>query len=317
MRLKALQNLDLLLSWSFSEKQKTYPLKQPLQEKQIERDLPEVREFLEKYGYFSSIQPIVAKVTSDEEDVDLVRNLLRILYESGAKGEYLEIAVAEALTKVLAYRDLQAGQILHIPIDCEGCVVYEPFTVDRVFDIWHGMPAFGLIPEKQGMASILLFRGTDFSLDSQRGWASLLSDLDIAGPGFSAFLHARDQISEWLKKVVSLKKTANVMGYSLGGALAAYTFIYENALLCNHGSVAVCTPGVGEKVLEDWRLLPADRQKGFVSYINTGDVVSKVGHLFGTVYCLSASNSYKPLTAHTTLICSEPVFSMVLVDSDK
>lgn len=317
MRLKALQNLDLLLSWSFSEKQKTYPLQEPLQEKRIERDLPKLREFLEKYSYFSSVHPIIAKVTSDEKDIELAQSLLKIIFESGAKGEYLEIAVAEALTKVLAYRDLKEGQIIHIPIDCKGSVVYEPFTVDKVFDIWHGMPAFGLIPEKVGIASILLFRGTDFSLDSERGWASLLSDLSLAGPGLSAFQHAQDQISEWLKKVIPLGKKAIAMGFSLGGALAAYTYIYENASLSDQGSIAVCSPGVGEKVLEDWLLLPDQRKKGFVSYVYTGDIVSKVGHLFGTVYCLSTPRCYKPLTAHTTLICSEKVITMSLVDSEK
>ncbi len=317
MRLKALQKLDLLLSWSFTEKQKNYPLQEPLQEKRMERDLPGLREFLEKYSYFSPARPIIAKVTSDEKDIDLAQSLLKILFESGADGDYLEIAVAEALTKVLAYRDLKEGQRVHIPIDCGDRINYEPFIVDKVFDIWRGMPAFGLVPERAGISSILLFRGTDFSLDSERGWASLLSDLDIAGPGLSAFRHAQDEISEWLKKVIPMGKKAISMGFSLGGALAAYTYIYENASLSDRGSIAMCSPGVGEKVLEDWRSLPDQRKKGFISYVYTGDVVSKVGHLFGTVYCLSASRCYKPLTAHTTLICSEPVFSMALVALDK
>ena len=311
MRVKSLENLNQLLEWSATEKDKTYPLVQPLQEKTIAESIPEVKEFAEKYGYFSLKRPLVGKVTADITDQELVCCLLKSLYEKGSQGEYFEIAVAEILTKALAYRDLKVGQKINIPLEISGEIYYEPFVVDKVINIWHGMPAIGLIPERDGPASILLFRGTDFSFTSERGWASLLSDLDIAGPGLNAFKHAQGQISSWLKKVMKMGKTARVMGFSLGGALAAYTFIYENANIAKQGSISVCAPGVAGKVIEDWRSLP---QKGFKSYVNAGDLVSKVGKLFGPVYCLSTPQLCKPLTAHTRLICAEPVFSVALVD---
>lgn len=310
MRVKALENLNQLLDWSASDKQKAFPLVHPLQEKTIAESIPEVKEFAEKYGYFSLNRPLVGKVSSDEKDLKLVCCLLKTLYEKGDRGEYFEIANAEVLTKVLAYRDLKVGQEINIPLELDGKIYYEPFYVDQVIDIWHGMPAIGLIPEREGLASILLFRGTDFSIDSQRGWASLLSDLDIAGPGLNAFRHAQDEISAWLKKTMDMGKTARVMGFSLGGALAAYTFIYENAYVASQGSISVCGPGVAGKVIEDWHRV---RQKGFKSYVNAGDLVSKVGKLFGPVYCLSTPQASKPLTAHTRLTCAEPVFSIALV----
>lgn len=311
MRVKALKNLDQILDWSVSSKEKAFPLVHPLQEKTITESIPEMKEFSEKYGYFSLKRPIVGKVSSDEKDLELVCCLLKTLYDKGANGEYLEIATAEILTKVLAYRDLKVGQTIHIPIEIEGKVYYEPFVVDQVINIWLGMPAIGLVPERENLASLLLFRGTDFSFDSQRGWASLLSDLDIAGPGLNAFRNAQDEISAWLKKVMGMGKTARTMGFSLGGALAAYAFIYENAYVALEGSISVCGPGVAGKVIEDWRSL---KQKGFRSYINAGDLVSKVGKLFGPVYCLSTPKACKPLTAHTRLICSEPTFTMALVN---
>ncbi len=314
MRLTALRNLDQFLSWSVSEKLKIFPLVHPLQEQWIEKDIPEVRQFVEKYGYFSATRPIVSKVTPDEIDLDLVCCLLKALYEKDARGEYLEIASAEVLTKALAYRDLKVGQKIHIPIDNGGRVSYEPFIVDRVFDIWNGMPAFGLIPERKGVASILLFRGTDFSLASQRGWASLMSDLDMAGPGLSAFRNAQDKISEWLQKAAKLGKKARAIGFSLGGSLAAYTYIYENAWIADRGSIAVCAPGFADSVLEGWSLLPPERHQGFTTYVNAGDIISKVGKLFGTVYCLSTGTALKPLTAHTFLMSSEPKFLKALVD---
>ncbi len=314
LRLKALKNLDQILYLGTSEKTRTYPLAQPLQEKWIEVDIPEVREFVEKYGYFSLNRPIVSKVTSDPEDLELTCCLLKTLYEKGVKGDYLQIAVAEILTKILAYRDLKIGQKISIPIESQGTVAFESFLVDAVFDIWHGMPAFGLIPEKQSLASILLFRGTDFSFDSQRGWASLISDLDIAGPGLHAFHKAQDALSTWLKKTKKMGKASQVMGCSLGGALAAYTFIYENASLAEKGSIAVCPPGVSQKVIEDWQLLQGNRRLGLTSYVYTGDIVSKVGTLFGTGYCLTSLHRLKPLTAHTFLMCSQPRFSKALLD---
>lgn len=315
MRVNAIKNMDQFLSWTFSEKQRSFSLARPLEEKRIEMDIPEVREFVKKYGYFSATRPIVAKVSWDEIDLELACCLLKTLYEKGAQGEYLKIATAEVLTKVLAYRDLKVGQRIHIPIESSGMVSYELFTVDRVFNIWRGMPAFGLIPEKSGLSSILLFRGTEFSLLTQSGWASIMSDLDVTGPGLSAFKQAQKKISEWLNKVDKLGKRALAMGFSLGGAMAAYAFIYENALLAEEGSLAVCAPGVAHEVIQKWKGLSAKRQKGFKSYVNNGDLVSKVGKLFGTVYCLTSNTALKPLAAHTFLMCSQPVFTKALVNT--
>jgi len=69
MRVKALENLNQLLDWSASEKQKAFPLVHPLQEKTIAESIPEVKEFAEKYGYFSLSRPLVGKVSSDEKDL--------------------------------------------------------------------------------------------------------------------------------------------------------------------------------------------------------------------------------------------------------
>ncbi len=308
IRLKALKRLDQFLNWSVSRKFREYPLAQPSQQQSIEMGIEEVRRFAEKYGYFSKTNPITARVTSDERDLIPICTLLNTLYEKKAAGQYLEIALAEILTKVLAYRDLKKGQTISIPIETDAIVTLQPFSVDHVFNLWHGMPAFGLIPETQGVASILLFRGTDFTILSTRGWASALSDLDRSGPGLHAFRHAQGDISSWLKKSANLGKKARAMGFSLGGALATYTFLYENDLLSDRPSIAVCGPGLTDELIKDWHALPAGRQKSFESYVNLGDIVPKAGKQFGAVYCLSVPGAPKPpVTAHTMLICSEPL----------
>lgn len=307
MRTAALHNLDQFLSWSINDRLKVYPLAQPLQAEEIRVDIPEVREFSSKYSYFSEERPIIAQVSSDPEDIELTCRLLSDLSKYNLPEKYGEIAIPEILTKVLAYRDLKIGQKVTIPGQGD-------FVVDALFDIWHGMPAFGLGSLTPEFSSILLFRGTEFSLTSQRAWASLMSDLDLAGPGLTAFHNAQEQIRAYLQTKSDQGKKAIVMGYSLGGALASYTFIYENTLIEAKGSVAICAPGISEKVLEDWNALSEDRQSGFTSYVNSGDVVSKVGKLFGTTYCLSLLDPLKPLSAHIKLMCGEPLLIKALVD---
>lgn len=317
VRIKTLKNLDQFLNWSFSEKYKTYALTTPIEEKRIERIVPEMKTFVENYGYFSFKHPIVGVVTISKEDLNILSCLFKSLHDKSVNSDYLQIAIAEVITKALAYHDLKVGQSIAIPIEVDGEVRLERFNVSCIFNIWHGMPAFGLVPEHQGVDSILIFRGTDFSLDSERGWASLMSDLDIAGPGFSAFQRSQKKINQWLKAVKAKGKAARVYGFSLGGALAAYTFIYENKWLSERGSISVCAPGLKEKVISEWELIDEERKKGFTSFINMGDVTSKVGKLFGHVYLLSGDHTYKPLTAHTMLMSSQSVLCKSKVNVQK
>ena len=317
MRIKALKKLDQFLSWSTSENLKTYVLNDPLEEETFEVDIPEMRTFAAKYGYFSPLRPIIGKVTTDEVDIKLTCCLLKTLYEKGDELDYLQFATDEVLTKVLAYRDLKLGERIQIPVILQGKIIFSTFTIDHLFNLWHGMPAFGLVPEQREMEPILLFRGTDFSLDSERGWASMMSDLDMAGPGLSAFQNSQEEIHAWLHKVSAKGKKAKVMGFSLGGALAAYTFIYENDGISSSGSAAFCPPGVANKVIEDWQSLPEKRRQGFTTYVNEGDLVSKVGKLFGTVYAFLVKRPLKPLSAHTQLMSAETFLLKARIDVQK
>jgi hypothetical protein len=314
MRIKTLKNLDQFLNWSFGEKYKMYALTSPAEEKKIEVDVSDMQSFVENYGYFAWKHPIIAKVTTAKADLEIINCLLRTLFEKVKHPDYLQIAIAEVVTKALAYHDLKIGQMVTIPIEVRGKLSLERFIVERIFNLWKGMPAFGLVPESNSIDSILLYRGTDFSLDSQRGWASLMSDLDIAGPGFSAFQNSQKEISYWLRSMKSQGKPARVMGFSLGGALAVYTFIYENQWVSDRGSISICAPGVKEKVILEWELIAPERKAGLTSFVNMGDVISKVGKLFGNVYVFSTNQTYKPLKAHTMLMSSEPLFFKARVD---
>ncbi len=317
MRLKALHNFDQLLEWSTSERLKTYALVEPIQEELFHVDIPEIENFAEDYGYFSLTRPLIGKVSKNSTDVKFVACILKALYEAETDNAYLEFATAEVLTKALAYRDLKEGQKIQLPVVINETIFLETYVVEQIFNLWNGMPAFGLVAKRANLPSILLFRGTDFSLDSRRGWASLMSDLDIAGPGITAFQNAKDEIHHWLKEMSDEGKNAKVMGYSLGGSLAINAFIYENEWLAEYGSVSFCPPGVTDKVFNDWSELPLKRQRNLTIYVNEGDLVSKSGKLLGIVYALSTGKQLKPLSAHTELVSGEPFFLKSRVDIQK
>lgn len=221
-------------------------------------------------------------------------------------------AIDEALAKVAAYRDWKVGDELLWRNSTTG--VIETYRLDYIFDIWHGMPAFGWIA-KTGGSPVLLFRGTDFSLTSERGWASLISDLDPAGPGLTAFMKARSTLQQWLKKVSQPGVRAKVIGFSLGGALAAYTFLYERAWVSE--SIAFNPPGCSEEVFQAWQSLLPEEQQHLIVYVNRGDPVSKVGQLWGIPYQLAIFPLPRPLRAHTLFLSAERKFIGIPIDLTK
>lgn len=304
VRVQTLKNLDDFLNWSLRDTPRTYALSEPLA---IETytDTPSIlKQFSELHGFFSLYYPLVGKVTVNQRDVEIVRCLLANMDHKISDDELKQFATNEVIAKVLAYRDLRIGDRLEIGL--------QEYRVDAVFNLWLGMPAFGLVPEADA-EPILLFRGTDFTLHSPRGWASLMSDVDMAGPGLHAFQKAQPQIHAWLAQVAETHSKARVIGYSLGGALAAYAYIFENELISDE-SYAFNLPGIADQVIQQWNSLPEEKKQGFTSFVNRGDVVSKVGKLFGRVVELSTDTPMKPLTAHTMLISAQSVFYQRTVD---
>lgn len=305
-RVNALHQTDLLLYWGFCKTRNIPPAPSLLKATPLDLQWPQLQEFANEYGYFSLTHPLIGKVSSRSSDITLITTLLNTAHTARGDPQALTIAINEILCKGLAYRDLPLGSSLTLPIVTDQGVTYEQFTVDCIFDIWHGMPAFGLVPTHEAIPSLLLFRGTDFSFITKRGLASVMSDLDPRGPGLYAFSHAKKSLNAWLKRVHDQGKSARVMGFSLGGALASYTFIYSNPLLSCQPSIALCPPGVSSKVSKKFYSLPAERQSQLLTYVNSGDIISQVGHLVGPVYTLSREGHLKPLTAHTSILSANP-----------
>lgn len=307
MRQNTLKTWDRLLTWTFSKQIRSYPLIPQSFSYEYQVDDSIFNYFDDHYGFFSIYHPLVGTVTTGSKDLDVTQCFLLSIAESALDPKQKQLTIDEVLTKILAYRTLKKGDEITIPIlgqdDSMELVVYQ---LDEIIDLWRGMPAFGLVPKNgAGPYSILLFRGTDLSLTTERGWASILSDLDISGPGYRTFMRAQERIHDWLEKVSNAGYPARVLGMSLGGAFTAFTVIYERELLFQEpwgASVAFNPPGVSKRVLQDWQKIPLEEQVPFRQYIVAGDLVSSIGSLFGEVFLMELSHPLQAISAHVTMI---------------
>ncbi len=289
MRARSLESVDALLSWTMG--QATYPLKTPLEQQTVRNKDTDLAEFSQKYNYFSEEHPIIAKVTDKAEDFALMVDVIQRL-----KG----LSLDEALTKILAYRQLKAGD--------ELTLAGEPYIVDKVFDLKGGMPAFGLVSKEKRGTPLLIFRGTELTLFSSPGRTSIFSDFDHKGVGYQTFRQAQPMIHDWLTEHPHVK----VMGFSLGGTLAAYTFLYEEELV--NEAVSFCPAGVSKQVWEDWDRLPPGRKSQLTTYVSLGDWVSKKGMLVGKVSQLSTKEALRPIAAHVTMLSFQKIYYITTVD---
>ncbi len=309
LRTKTIRGWDKLITWALLPKNRPYILVEPLDQTVYKREGESLPDFVKNYGYFSIYHPILGIVTDSEKDITVVQCLFKSIQSEMDDPLQLQFASDEILGKVAAYRTFSKGMKIAIPISKETMVTY---VVDLVIDMWRGMPAYGLIPENNTEAPpILLFRGTDLDLVTEKSWASVLSDLDIAGPGHKTFMRARNEIHEWLLKV----QDARIVGYSLGAVLTLYTLIYEHELINKKvASIAFNPPGVSQEMLDLWEKIPAEKKPPQVTYVNQGDFVSQIGLFLGNVHEISLEEPMEVIAAHVTLISGEPLYRISTVN---
>lgn len=319
VRSKALRSLDKMLGWTMDKNKSSYISVSPPKEKVYRNSSKALFEYAKSFNYFSQEHPLVSQVTRSQEDVLLTTCLLKSLDEI-ENSEERHLAVSEVIVKVLAYRDLLQGQEFDIPTqDEKGRPTMTKYIVDSVFDLWKGMPAFGLLPIEGDGAPILLFRGTDLSLITKRGWASVLSDMDVKGPGLKVFQNNRSILERWLKKATQEKK-ARVMGFSLGGVLGIYTLIFEHEFLTRNiwePSIVFEPPGVSGELFDLWEKIPDKQKIPFFIFVTQGDVIPKIGKLVGRVRELSCEVPLQPISAHVTILTAEPIYRLNFIDLNK
>lgn len=302
VRTWSLSKLDSLLGICFPYQRRSYKTQEEIKTYTSPLGL---QKFAKEHGYFSHA-PLLSLVSSGKKDLKVVQEVLENTIE--VDSSWLDFCVAEILCKALTYRDIALNHKIKIPIrNLQNQIILETFVLDRIFNLWQQMPAFGWIPKNPHISSLLIFRGTDCSFSTRRGLASLLSDLDLSGPGFRVFRKARLQIQEWLVQVHQKTNAARVMGCSLGGALAGLTFIEYYDLLSKEPSIAFHPPGIFKQAKKSWNQIGKEIKQSFITYVAQGDFVSKVGSLIGNRYILSIDVQLKPLAAHTLLFSGQPL----------
>lgn len=319
IRIKTFQFWDSLLAFLFNYSTRCYARKTPLKIEKLKNPCASLKYFSDNFGRFSTSKSLIGVVSHDSEDLEITQHLLHTIYDYIKSAKVAELATAEVLAKVVSYRDLKEGVKIEIPIKVsESQIELVSFTVDSIFDLWHKHVAFGLIPTNTKITSpILLFRGTDFSITTEGGRASIISDLDPESPGKKLFLHSRSEIRQWLQQISHVGKKARVIGHSLGGALAIYTAIYENTFISEdplEPSFAFNPPGISEELSRDWGDVCKEEKPNISSYVTRGDIVSKFGQIFENSYEIFTSKPLAPMIAHEQLIFSQPLFYLCKID---
>lgn len=290
LRVKSLQVANFAMRMVFPERSCLF-VGHGLKEKKG-NIVSEVQEFAEKHHYFSLYHPLVGVVTDKEQDVWIVADLLKTIYDKVPDSEQT-LMTEEVLTKILAFRALREGMELLIPYK-KKLVRY---TVEKILYLDKGMPAFCLTAENQMAPSFLLFRGTELSWKGRR---SVVSDLDYKGAGYSCFMNAREKITSWLKKA----HHPHALGYSLGGIFSAYTLIFYPEFV--HEATAFSPPGLLRTARKQWQEYPLDSRLHV--YVTRGDCIPKYGTLVGNIKELSLDKKLLPLTAHTLFVTAQPSF---------
>lgn len=323
MRVKGLQSLDKVLALAFDAASRSYVLKVDFSTLTFKCELDELQVFAKNFGYFSPNHPLIGKVTGRPDDVLITQEILHYIHQHIQEPQHREIAFIEVMTKILAYRDLSEGQEIELPLfKNPDIAVLAAYKVDKIFDLWRGMPAIGLVPKlgNKNYPPILLYRGTDLSLSTERGWASVMSDVNTGGPGISVFKKSQPMIREWLQAQAKKGAKAQVMGFSLGGVLALYTVIFEKSWVNTdpqYLSTALNTPGIARKIIAMSKEHYPKGDLPIKIWITKGDLVSKIGFLVGNVYELSAKRMLKPIAAHVSLMSALSQFSVSQVDVDR
>ncbi|MEM7175306.1 MAG: hypothetical protein AAF443_05215 [Chlamydiota bacterium] len=301
---------EIFLSWLFKYPSRCYELELAKTAQVFENPCDALYRLGQSYRATAASKGIICQVTNNAADLDRVNDALKNIYTYIVHPTLSDLAIAEVLAKVVAYRELCQGNKLAIPSrQPNGEMALTFYSVDTVFDLWNRIRAFGLTSSSQLFAPpILLFRGTDFSLRSKGGRASIISDLDPKGPGWAVFEKAEPTLQNWLK--TQGKRKTRLIGHSLGGAIVSYTLIKEFCFINPHDyacSYAFNFPGISDQLFKQWNALPSEQKPAFKGVVCRGDVVSKFGKLFGDIFEVSLPAPLSPITAHELLLFAEPL----------
>jgi pimeloyl-ACP methyl ester carboxylesterase len=194
---------------------------------------------------------------------------------------------AEALAKVVAYENWTVNS----PVD-----VGPGFVVNKVFSHRSdGFYAIGLT--SAGEAPVLVIRGTDSAADVR-------ADANPQGAGFNQFAdnwRGRNGVKAWLDAMTRTAGPVDIVGHSLGGALAQWIAAqYTHAGNPIGRVITFNSPGISTAYAKRFNPALAD---SVTDYITSGDIVSMAGQAFiAGQYRLAHFSSTNFLPAGATLL---------------
>ncbi len=250
----------------------------------------------------------IGKPLFGRNDGRILRNLLLSVHEHIQEPWLRTAMTAQILGKAwAALAHIVPGTFLEIPgIDVHQQPVLISYRIDKKFDLWEKIPAFGLIAENREGPPLLIFRGTNVNVSDPDSLPSILSNFHEKGPGWNLFRSSRREIGEWLERSVSLSgKQARVIGYSQGGAVASYCLLFFNTYFGGpEPSVLLDSPGISEE-LSGYRSGSAIKPD-VISYIHEGDPIPKIGEeILGEGYLIRTDKRNFP-ESHTVLSLFAP-----------
>jgi len=260
----------------------------------------------------------VLSYTFDRESILEVQSILHQIYEHIESPEILQAMTAQIITKVLVNKNaefLQEGHEIEIPtIDSNGQKKLVPYILDKKFDLWEGVPAYGFVDKSNENPPLLVFRSTNTVFEEKDTLPTLVANLHPKGPAWKLFSHSEREIQGWLEdKLKESKEKATVMGYSQGGVLGSYFLTYHSKYFSDkehQPSLILDAPGVSSKVAKDWRSV--EGKPNVKVYVNRGDLVPKVGDSFiGRAFEVRISQNLKGFQSHKALSLFAPQWKIV------
>lgn len=249
-----------------------------------------------------------------------ISELLQKVYDHTEDKELFQAQVAQILSKKLVsgcWHELKEGFAVKIPIlDEQGNKKWVQYLLDKKFDLWQDIPAFGFVDLEGKEAPMLIFRSTNPNTSFADSWPSILANLHPKGPAWKLYEESHQPIEDWLEKQ---SHKVRLMGYSQGAALASYFLTYKSPWISqkeHEPCYLFDGPGISKKVFSDWKKLSSTPK--VYHYLNRGDFVPKVGEGFiGKVYELSVPRPLSAIEAHRSMSLLSPVFRCSEVDVEK
>ncbi|MEG4809952.1 S8 family serine peptidase [Microcoleus sp. F8-D1] len=210
----------------------------------------------------------------------------------------------EYLARGIAYEDPEVSAIAEDAFNnssplgnklAVGEVLNSGYKVDKVIsDPNTGFYAVGLVSTDGSQPPVLAVRGTGGSPTERQGIATLKDVLEDANPisiGYSQFQANKNEIEAWLATQNQQGRRPDIVGHSLGGALAQ-TIAAEFTDKVGQ-TVTFNSPGIDDSIALKFAL-NGGNPENVTHYVVSGDIVQMAGEAFlpGQAVLSSYSNPF-------------------------